>query len=237
MREPTSTFTFLGMTFNVSNMVSITLACLLVFILVFALSRHITLKPGKAQNVLEYMVDFTNGIIKSTIPDGKGRQLGLWSFTIFFFILISNLQGLLFHVDVGGVVYVKSPTADPLVTMTLAAMTLLLAQFLGVQRLGYRNHFGNFLKPFKVFFVINFFEEFTNLLTLGLRLYGNIYSGEMLLGMITSAAVKGGLGTSIAMLPVEMVWQGFSVFVGCIQAYVFVTLSSVYISRKIEIEE
>lgn len=237
MREPTSTFTFLGMTFNVSNMVSITLACLLVFVLVFALSRHITLKPGKAQNVLEYMVDFTNGIIKSTIPDGKGRQLGLWSFTIFFFILISNLQGLLFHVDVGGVVYVKSPTADPLVTMTLAAMTLLLAQFLGVQRLGYRNHFGNFLKPFKIFFVINFFEEFTNLLTLGLRLYGNIYSGEMLLGMITSAAVKGGLGTSIAMLPVEMVWQGFSVFVGCIQAYVFVTLSSVYISRKIEIEE
>lgn len=237
MREPTSTFTFLGMTLNVSNMVSITLACLLVFVLVFALSRHITLKPGKAQNVLEYMVDFTNGIIKSTIPDGKGRQLGLWSFTIFFFILISNLQGLLFHVDVGGVVYVKSPTADPLVTMTLAAMTLLLAQFLGVQRLGYRNHFGNFLKPFKIFFVINFFEEFTNLLTLGLRLYGNIYSGEMLLGMITSAAVKGGLGTSIAMLPVEMVWQGFSVFVGCIQAYVFVTLSSVYISRKIEIEE
>lgn len=237
MGEPTSTFTFLGLTFNVGNLVSITVACLLVLGLVFALSRQVTLKPGKRQNVLEYMIDFTNGIVKGSISGETGKQLGLWAFTLFFFILVANVQGLLLHIDVSGVVYVKSPTADPLITLTLSVLTLTLAQFLGVQKLGYKGHFSNYLKPFAPFIVLNVFEELANFLTLGLRLFGNIYSGEMLLSMITGMAVKGGPLTWVAMLPVEMVWQGFSAFLGCIQAYVFVTLSSVYISRKIEIEE
>lgn len=62
-----STFEFLGLTFNVGNMISILIACAVVLGLVYALSRHLTMKPGKGQNVLEYAVDFTNGIVNSSI--------------------------------------------------------------------------------------------------------------------------------------------------------------------------
>jgi F-type H+-transporting ATPase subunit a len=231
-----STFEFLGLTFNVGNMISISLACVVVLVLVYALSRHLTLKPGKAQNVLEYAVDFTNGIVRSSISGETSRTLGLWGFTLFMFIIIANLQGLFLHIDISGVTYVKSPTSDPVITMTLALMTLTLAQFLGIRKLGYKGHFQNYLKPFVFFLPINLFEEFTNFLTLGLRLFGNILSGEMLLGIILGMS-HGGAVMWIVSFILELAWTGFSVFIGCIQAYVFVVLSSVYISRKLELED
>ncbi|WP_054655121.1 F0F1 ATP synthase subunit A [Lentilactobacillus kisonensis] len=231
-----STFEFLGLTFNVGNMISILIACAVVLGLVYALSRHLTMKPGKGQNVLEYAVDFTNGIVNSSIPGKTSKTLGLWGFTLFMFIIIANLEGLFLHIDVSGVAFVKSPTSDPVVTMTLSLMTMTLAQFLGIRKLGYKGHFENYLKPFVFFLPINLFEEFTNFLTLGLRLFGNILSGEMLLGIIVNMA-HGGPVIWIGAFILELVWTGFSVFIGCIQAYVFVTLSSVYISRKIELED
>ncbi|KRL21583.1 ATP synthase subunit a [Lentilactobacillus kisonensis DSM 19906 = JCM 15041] len=217
-------------------MISILIACAVVLGLVYALSRHLTMKPGKGQNVLEYAVDFTNGIVNSSIPGKTSKTLGLWGFTLFMFIIIANLEGLFLHIDVSGVAFVKSPTSDPVVTMTLSLMTMTLAQFLGIRKLGYKGHFENYLKPFVFFLPINLFEEFTNFLTLGLRLFGNILSGEMLLGIIVNMA-HGGPVIWIGAFILELVWTGFSVFIGCIQAYVFVTLSSVYISRKIELED
>ncbi|WP_283678560.1 F0F1 ATP synthase subunit A [Lentilactobacillus sp. Marseille-Q4993] len=237
MQQPTTTFQFLGLTFNVGNMISILISACLVLLLVWGLSRHITMKPGKGQNLLEYAIDFTNGIVKGSVSGEMGKNLGLWAFTLFLFILIANQLGLFLHVDVSGVSYVKSPTADPVITLTLSLMTLTFAQYLGVRTLGYKRHFENYLKPFSIFIIVNIFEEFTNFLTLGLRLFGNIYAGEMLLTLISGMAVKGGPLMWVVSLPLELAWQGFSVFIGCIQAFIFVTLSSVYISRKIEIEE
>ena len=81
---------------------------------------------------------------------------------------------------------------------------------------------------------INLIEEFTNFLTLSLRLYGNIYAGEVLLTLIgNDLAHAGGPFTLILAAPLAMIWQGFSVFIGSIQAYVFVTLSMVYIGKKV----
>ena len=218
-------------------MISILIAFLIVLGIVFGLSRHLSLKPGKGQNVLEYAIDFTNGIVKGSIPGEMSKDLGLWAFTLFMFILVSNQLGLFIHVDVSGVTYVKSPTADPVITLTLSLLTLTFAQFMGIKVLGYKQHFSNYLKPFTPFIIVNIFEEFTNFLTLGLRLFGNIYAGEMLLTLISGMAVKGGPLMWVVSLPLELAWQGFSVFIGCIQAFIFVTLSTVYISRKIEIEE
>lgn len=90
---------------------------------------------------------------------------------------------------------------------------------------------GWFLLP------VNVIEEFTNFLTLSLRLYGNIYAGEVLLTLIgNDLAHAGGPFTLILAAPLAMIWQGFSVFIGSIQAYVFVTLSMVYIGKKVTTE-
>ncbi|KRM92462.1 F0F1 ATP synthase subunit A [Fructilactobacillus florum] len=235
--EATRTFQFLGLTFNVGNMISGVIVAAIVLGLVFICSRHLQMKPSGKQNLLEAMVDFTNGIVKSTLPSGSTRSYGLWAFTLFYFILISNLLGLFLHIEIGGVVYVKSPTADPIVAMSFALMSLLLAQYSSVKKLGYKGHFATYMQPISFLLPVNLMEELTNFLTLGIRVYGNIFAGELLAGLIAKLAFSGGILTFAVSVPLELAWQGFSVFIGCIQAYVFVTLSCVYVSQKLSIEE
>lgn len=70
-----------------------------------------------------------------------------------------------------------------------------------------------------------------------MRLYGNIFAGEVLLGLIASMMNQVGWISLPFVIPLEMIWIGFSLFIGAIQAYVFVTLSMVFMSHKIEAEE
>jgi len=76
-------------------------------------------------------------------------------------------------------------------------------------------------------------EEFTNSLTLGLRLYGNIYAGEVLLGLLAGTLASSGFAGLIGAVVPTLVWQGYSIFVGSIQAFIFVTLTMVYLSHKV----
>ncbi|WP_240620096.1 F0F1 ATP synthase subunit A, partial [Peribacillus acanthi] len=76
--------------------------------------------------------------------------------------------------------------------------------------------------------------------TLGLRLYGNIYAGEILLALLAGLATNGyanGIGSGILgtlMAAVPMIaWQGFSIFVGTIQAFIFTMLTMVFLSHKV----
>lgn len=141
------------------------------------------------------------------------------------------------QITVNNVTYVKSPTANVMTTMTLAFMVLLLAHFLGVKKFGFKGYFKNtYLSPIPFLLPISILEEFTNFLTLALRLYGNIYSGEVLLKLIYQFSKAYGIASFVPAVPLEIIWQGFSVFIGSIQAYVFVTLTMVYISQKVEKE-
>ncbi|WP_367295177.1 F0F1 ATP synthase subunit A [Levilactobacillus yonginensis] len=235
--EPVSTFQFLGLTFSTANIVAGSVVFLLVVAVIFFTSRKLAMKPTKGQNFLEWLIDFTNGILKGSIPAGDVSKFGLWGFTLFLFLFLSNEIGLFVQVATrSGATIMRSPTSDPIVTLTFSLMTMMLAQFAGVMKLGYKAHFTNYLKPFVFWLPISIFEEFTNFLTLGLRIFGVIFSGEMLLGVIWDLAISHGIVTMIVALPIEMAWQGFSAFLGAIQAFVFVTLSSVYISQKLEVE-
>ena len=159
-------------------------------------------------------------------------------FTLFMFIFVSNQLGLIFQVNVGGITYIKSPTASTATTLTLAFAVLLLSHLMGVMKFGFKGYVKNsYFSPMPALFPINIIEQFTNFLTLALRLYGNIYSGEVLLTVIYQQLGKAAAPwTLIPAFPLEMVWQGFSVFIGSIQAYVFVTLTMVYMSQKVEKE-
>lgn len=95
---------------------------------------------------------------------------------------------------------------------------------------------NSYIRPVPVLMPIKLLEEFTNALTLALRLYGNVYAGEILLALIASLANAAGPLTWVVGIPLQMVWQGFSIFIGSIQAFVFTTLTMVYLSHKIEAE-
>ncbi len=83
-----------------------------------------------------------------------------------------------------------------------------------------------FLLPFKII------EEFTNTLTLGLRLFGNIFAGEILLSLITKMAMIAIPAFAFSIIPM-LAWQGFSLFIGAIQAFIFTMLTMVYMSHKV----
>ena len=136
---------FLGLRFNVANDLSVLVSAVLVFILVFALSRKVTMRPGKAQNVLEWMIDFTNGIVKSAMPDGSGKQFNLYAFVLFLFIFVSNQLGLFFQLKIDGFTYVKSPTSNPLITMGLATVSLLLSHYYAVKKFGFGGYLSHYL--------------------------------------------------------------------------------------------
>lgn len=154
------------------------------------------------------------------------------------FVLVSNILGLVTKVVIfpDEISLWKSPTADPLVTLTLALIAIALTHYYGVKKQGVKGYFVNsFMKPTAILLPIKIIEEFTNVLTLGLRLYGNIFAGEILLTLIAQLGASSPTKFVLA-LPLEVVWQTFSLFIGAVQAFIFVTLMMVYLSHKVEAE-
>ena len=236
--EKSFVFKFMGLHFDLTGIIGSTLMALAVFLICLWLARKVEMKPNKRQNVFEYLLDFTNGIVKDNVSDVDAQKhLSLYALVLFLFIWFMNQLGMFMEVKVDDWVFIKSPTADPVATMSFAMMTLLLSFTFGVQRFGVGGYLKNYTQPVGFMLPINIIEEFTNFLTLSLRLYGNIYAGEVLLTLIgNDLAHAGGPFTLILAAPLAMIWQGFSVFIGSIQAYVFVTLSMVYIGKKVTTE-
>jgi len=222
----------LGLTFNLSNVLMITVASLIVFIIAVVCTRNLQMKPTGKQNFIEWVMDFVKNIIHSNMDWKTGGRFHVLGITIIMYVFVSNMLGLPFSISYNGEVWWKSPTADPAVTLTLAVMVVGLSHYYGVKLRGFGSYGKEFFKPFWFMFPIKIIEEFANTLTLGLRLYGNIYAGEILLGLLASGLATGVGGTIGAIVP-TLAWQGFSIFVGAIQAFIFTMLTMVYLSHKV----
>ena len=204
MDERSLTFHIGPIWFDGTVCIMVLLTCLIVFFLAYFFTRNLKLKPTGKQNAIEWVIDFSRGIVTDNLPRKELSNFHLLAFTLFLFVFVANNIGLVTKIVLPNETTLwKSPTADPFVTLTLAFIMILL----------------------------------TNLLTLALRLYGNIYAGEVLLTLIAKMVISLGWFSLPLAIPLEMVWIAFSLFIGSIQAFVFVTLSMVYMSHKIEVEE
>ena len=225
-------------TVNIPSVITTLITVVLTFIFVMFITSRIKLRPdSKRQNMAELLAFFvSDNIIKGNV-DWKKYGKGLWAtaLTLISFIAIANTIGVLIEVSYDGVVYVNSITADPTFTFTLAVLVIVFTHYAGLKYKGPKHYVGTYtssgigIAPFKII------EEFTNLLTLSMRLFGNIYAGEVLLALLATLATAGVFGaiTGIAGL---VVWKGFSLFIGFIQAYIFTILSFIYLSHKINDE-
>ena len=236
--ENTWTFYIGPIAFDGTILSMTVLTVLIVFLLVFWASRKMQLKPTGKQNVLEYVVDFVSGINKDSLGAAEAPRFALFTFSLFGFVLIANELGLVTKISTTSDLSLwKSPTANPVITLTLASLVIILSNLVGAQKFGLKGYIKNsFLKPPAFMLPMNLFEEFTNTLSLGLRLYGNIFAGEVMLGLLASMAASNWIMLPIA-IPLEMAWTAFSLFIGAIQAYVFVLLTTVYLSDKVLTEE
>jgi F-type H+-transporting ATPase subunit a len=217
------------------------MAVVLVFCLLGA--RKLTSgKPGKMQNVLEMIVDLVNGLAKGSFGGDKGRFILPYLSTLIVFIFFSNMWGLLPNFTVNlfhnvhfaqldkifhGAAFM-SPTADINTTMGLALLTLSLIIAVGIKFKG-AHYFHHFLEPHPVFAVIHIIDILSKPMTLAFRLFGNIFAGEVLISVILMIP---GVWV-IAGSPLDAIWLAFSVFIGCIQSYVFTVLSTAYIAQAV----
>ncbi|WP_407269307.1 F0F1 ATP synthase subunit A [Radiobacillus sp. PE A8.2] len=219
--------------FNLSNVIMIAIASLIVFILGVVASRQLQMKPTGIQNFMEWVIDFVKGIIGDTMDWKTGKTFLPLGLTLITYIFVSNMLGVAFMVvDTDHNLWWKSPTSDPGITLTLSTLVILLSHFYAIKIRGAKEYGKDYIRPLPFLFPIKIIEEFSNTLTLGLRLFGNIYAGEILLGLLaglTASGIGGFLGGAIPMLA----WQGFSLFIGTIQAFIFTMLTMVYISHKV----
>ncbi|UFT98950.1 F0F1 ATP synthase subunit A [Radiobacillus kanasensis] len=219
--------------FNLSNVLMIAIASLIVFILGVAASRRLQMKPTGLQNFMEWVIDFVKGIIGDTMDWKTGKTFLPLGLTLITYIFISNLLGVAFMVtDSHHQLWWKSPTSDPGITLTLSAMVIVLTHYYGIKVKGVKEYGKDYFRPMWFLFPVKLLEEFSNTLTLGLRLFGNIYAGEVLLTMLAGLAASGVVGFLGGAIPM-LAWQGFSLFVGAIQAFIFTMLTMVYMSHKV----
>lgn len=234
------------------------LTCIIVFALCMLCVRKLSVdNPSGMQNFLEWVVEFVHNTIASTMPLKHVKGFVSLGMTLILFIFVANVLGLptafvidyhhpvqLFGFDLvtadqikeavakGHAGYeinwFKSPTADLSVTMGLALVVFFLIHYLGIKN-NTKHYFKHYFEPYPILFPLNLVETLFKPVTLAIRLYANIFAGELLLSTILMAGWFG--------LPLLAVWQGFSLLIGAIQAFLFTILTMVYISQAAIHEE
>lgn len=207
----------LGMQVNMDTIFTTWLTALIVFLVVFAASRGKKLVPTGVQNCVEILVEGLLSQFEKNVGP-KYRQVVPALLTLFLFILTANQLGLLptEHLT-------ASPTSDINTTLGLALAVTILIHALYIANQGVGKWVKHFFEPFPVFVLINLVEEISRPVTLAMRLFGNILAGEILLELLYA----------LAPWLIPIIWIAFSVFVGVIQAYIFTTLSSVYLKHSL----
>lgn len=197
---------------HVDTMISTLIVAVLLIILGLYVRRHLTAGvPGKWQNALEIVLEFLKNTAADLIGEQRARVVMPLAFTLGLFILLSNLLGLL---PTGG--HLKSPTADMNTTFALSFTVILYIWYSGIRARG-AGWFRAWLNP------LTWIEELPKPVTLSLRLFGNIAAGEILLILL------GALPAVVITSPIPtVIWVGFSIFIGLVQAFVFVMLTIAY---------
>ena len=194
--------------------------------------------PGKMQTLVELVLSFVDQQAKDTYH-GRSPLVTPLAITIFIWVFLMNAMDLIpvdfipLLLGLTGVHYFKSvPTTDPNLTfaMSLTVFTIMLVMGVKVKGVGGFLHevftvpFGAKLAPLNLLFRI--IEDIAKPISLSLRLFGNMYAGEMVFILI---ALMG-----IWQLPLALPWALFHILIITLQAFVFMMLTIVYLSMASE---
>jgi F-type H+-transporting ATPase subunit a len=201
--------------------------------------------PSGAVNLVEMIVEFVDGTVRDTFH-GHNKLIAPLALTIFVWVFLMNLMDLI-PVDLIphtlmllGVEYQKIvPSTDPNITMGMAlgVFILMLYYSIKVKGMGFVKELT--LNPFNhpVFIPVNLFMEVVGLLakpfSLGLRLFGNMYAGEMIFILIAALFSAGLVWAAPAGL-LQVGWAIFHILVITLQAFIFMVLTIVYLSMAHE---
>jgi F-type H+-transporting ATPase subunit a len=201
--------------------------------------------PSGVLNFLEMIVEFVDGTVRDTFH-GQNKMVAPLALTIFVWVFLMNLMDLI-PVDLipsllalAGVHYQKIvPSTDPNITMGMAVGVFILMLYYSITVKGFGFVKELTMNPFNhwLFIPVNLFMEVVGLLakpfSLGLRLFGNMYAGEMIFILI-AALFSAGIAWMVPAGFLQVGWAIFHILVITLQAFIFMVLTVVYISMAHE---
>ncbi|MEO6517604.1 MAG: F0F1 ATP synthase subunit A [Pseudoxanthomonas sp.] len=256
------------MTINIDSVIfTLLMSGLFLFFFLRSARKATAGVPGKFQTVVEMVVGFVDGLVRETFH-GRSKLIAPLALTIFCLVFLMNFMDML-PVDWLPALWGKAneaaghdpahaylrivPTADLNTTLGLSLMVFLLIQVFGISHKGIGKFTAEaFTAPFhaegtvmKILLapanlLLRVIEELVRPLSLTLRLFGNMYAGELIFILIAlmtwNAAASSGM--TYVMAPLQFisgfVWTAFHILVITLQAFIFMMLTVVYLSMAAE---
>ncbi|GAB3673477.1 F0F1 ATP synthase subunit A [Salinisphaera aquimarina] len=230
---------------------AIVLGAFFLFFFHLAARKVTASEPGKLQNFVEMVVDFTDTQVRD-IFHGDSRLVAPLALTIFIWVFLMNFMDLI-PVDAlpllaqsAGIGHLRVvPTTDPNMTFGMSLTVFALVIFYSIKIKGgwgyvkeFLTHpFGWWLAPFNL--MLKLVEEIAKPISLSLRLFGNLYAGELLFILIALFTLQA--GASLVAVPLfalqvalASAWAIFHILVITLQAFIFGMLTIVYLSMAHE---
>lgn len=212
---------------NMDTILTMWVAMAAILIFAFVATRKLSVIPSKLQAFCESVMGFFWDQVDQMIGE-EGRKHVPLAASLFLFIVVANLMGQipmrLIHLKAGEL---ASPTNDINMTAALAIIVLLYYLIVGIKKKGIHFFYHGLSFPGIVMFLIDLLDMITRPFSLALRLFCNIFVGEVLVGVM--------LGIFAYFLPLPIMF--FEVFVAFVQALVFMMLTIAYVSMAVNEEE
>ncbi len=214
------TWTVFGLTFNVDTILGTLVAGGIVVGLGLWLRRRVTSRtPNGVQLVFETVTNQVERQVESTLGIQTAPFVVPLAITLFMFILIANWLAL---IPTGhDPEYLPPPASDVNLAYALALLVIVWMHVTGVRKKGFRGYYRHLAQPHWTMFPINLMEEIARPITLSLRLFGNIFSGVIMVTLI-------GLFPAFILWAPNVIWKLFDLFIGLIQAFIFALLTVLY---------
>ena len=224
--------------FNYDSLISSAIAIAVTIAIAFWIRSKLQAgEPSKVQAVFEWGYDQLRSLIRTNVSDDALFIIPL-AMTLFLYILIANWIEI-FPLALFPVLH--GANADLNQTLAMALIVIGVVQWYSIKVLGWRGYLIRFTKPFElplpariVFTPLNILEELVKPVTLSLRLFGNIFAGGVMIGLIAgfgtlALPAVGTVGGTIIGTILLVVWKAFDViFIGFIQAFIFMLLTVIY---------
>jgi F-type H+-transporting ATPase subunit a len=229
------TITLAGKSIPISETVVVSWLVMFIIITVsFVLTRRLCLIPRGSQVILEWAIDFLNNFSKEQFGSFS-KYLAPYIGSLFLFLFTGNIIAVIsplglkaFGREFVPPFTLSPPARDINVTAALALISIMLVIVCGFMARGINGWFKHLLHPLPMMLPFNIMELGTKLLSLSLRLFGNILGGFVLMSLVENIFPL--------FLPVSLSLY-FDFFDGLIQAAIFVFLTSLYISEAVNVHE
>jgi F-type H+-transporting ATPase subunit a len=208
--------------------------------------------PGKFQSFVETVVEFVDTQVRDSFH-GTSKLIAPLALTIFCWIMLFNIMDIV-PVDLlplvgkqAGIEHLKVvPSTDLNITLGMSIGVFLTVMFYSFKIKGFggfswellTHPFGKWMMPFNL--LLNLIEHLARPVSLGLRLYGNLYAGEMIFLLLAvlggSFAIDSlaGVGGAVGQLVLGVVWACFHILVIPLKAFIFMVLTIVYLAQAHE---